>query len=135
MVDTVSSAVLLKDVNRYVLHLTNVSDGTGESGVIKVDKSAMSIVGQSPAVAVGHMAIDRIQGSVGGFTNVQLYWDHTADDLAVGLGAGTVDLDFREFGGVHDPESAGGTGDLLLTTAGATSGDTYSLTIELRFYP
>jgi hypothetical protein len=134
MADTVTSTVLFKDVNRYVIRLTNLCDGTGESAVQKVDKSGMVIGGQYPGESVTRMAIDRIQGSVTGFTNVQLWWDHTANDLAAALGPGTVDLDFREFGGVHDPQSAGGTGDLLVTTTGNTAGDIYDLTVEMRFY-
>lgn len=134
MTDAVTSTVLLHDVNRYVIRLTNLCDGTGESGVIKVDKSGMEIVGQSPAIAVGHMGIQRIQGVVYGFTSVQMLWDHTTDDIAVTLAPGNFDLDFRNYGGTHDPQSAGGTGDLLLTTAGDTAGDIYEITLELGFY-
>jgi len=134
MADTVTSTVLEHDLNRYVLRLTNICDGTGESGVIKADKSEIDIFGESPAIDVGHMAIERIRGQIHGFTYVRLYWDHTADDLAAALVPGQIDLDWREFKGIHDPQSAGGTGDLLLTTAGNTANDTYDLTIEMRLY-
>lgn len=134
MTDTVTSTVLHRENRRYVLHLTNVSDGTGESGVIKVDKSGMTILGQNPAVAVGHMAIERIHGFIYGFTYVQLLWDHTTDDVATTLGPGNFDLDFSSYKGIHDPQSAGGTGDLLLTTVGAVASDLYDITLDVRFY-
>ena len=134
MVDTVTSQVVTRNNNRYVLHLTNVSDGTGESGVIKVDRSSMEIFGESSAVTPGHMAIERIHGFIYGFTYVQLLWDHTTDDVAATLGPGNFDLDFRDYGGRPDPQSAGGTGDLLLTTVGAVASDIYDITIDMRFY-
>ena len=134
MADTVTSTVLHQDNRRYVLHLTNLSDGTGESGEIKVDKSAMSIKGENPAVSVGYMSIDRVFGFVHGFTYIQLLWDHDTDDVALTLGPGNFDLDFSSFGGVADPQSAGGTGDLLLTTVGASANDLYDITIEMRFW-
>jgi hypothetical protein len=43
-------------------------------------------------------------------------------------------MDFSDVGGLHDPQSAGGTGDLLVTSAGASSGDIYHLILELKFY-
>lgn len=134
MADTVTSTALKTGNNRYVLRLTNVCDGTGESAVQKVDKSAMTITGQSPAVAVGHMAIDRVLGFVSGFTKVQLLWDHTTDDVAITLAPGNVDISYKDFGGIHDPQSAGGTGDLLLTTSGDVAGDLYDITLDIRFY-
>lgn len=134
MVDTVTSDVVFRDNTRYVLHLTNISDGTGESAVIKADKSALTILGESPAVAVGHMALERVHGFVYGFTYVQLLWDHTTDDTAIVLGPGNFDLDFRDYGGRHDPQSAGGAGDLLLTTVGAVLNDLYDITLDMRFY-
>ena len=135
MSDSVTSQVIHQDNKQYVIHLTSVSDGTGESGVVKVDKSAMSITGQSPAVAVGHMAIAGIVGFVHGFNYVQLLWDHTSDDVALTIGPGNVDLDFSEWGFINDPQSAGGTGDLILTSSGPTSGDIYDLIIDVRFFP
>lgn len=134
MTDAVTSQVVYRHNNRYVLHLTSVSDGTGESAVIKADRSGLTILGQSPAVAVGHMAIARVHGFVNGLTYVQLLWEHTTDDVAVTLGPGNFDLDFRDYNGVHDPQSSGGTGDLVLTTVGSDNGDVYDITIDLRFY-
>ena len=133
MADTVTSDVTYNTDDVYGLHLTGVSDGTGETNVIKVDKSAMTIKGQSPAVAVGHMAIERVRGFQNGYTYIKLHWDHTTDDTAVLLGSGQFDLDFREHP-LHDPQSTGGTGDLLLSTVGHTAGDVYDIHLDMRFY-
>lgn len=130
MADAITTNVLAARGAVYPLSRLCVSDGTGESGAILVDKSAMSIQG----VAVGHMAIERVRGFINGFTSLTLSWDHTTDDVALVLPAGAIDMDFQDVGGLHDPQSTGGTGDLLVTTAGADAGDLYHLILELKFY-
>jgi hypothetical protein len=62
---------------------------------------------------------------------VRLDWDHTADDELATLG-GAGALDWSATGGIIDPRSTGGTGDILLTTNAASSGDTYDITIYAR---
>ena len=75
--------------------------------------------------------IEQIEWSIQGFSSVRLFWDHTADDeIAVLAGAGFKD--YREYGGLVDPASAGGTGDILITTAGAALNATYDITITFR---
>lgn len=133
MADVITTNVLKAEGARYALSRLNVSDGTGESAAIVIDKSAMAIGGQDPAVAVGHTAIERIRGINSGFTSITLAWDHTTDDVAVVIPAGAIDLDFSDLGGLHDPQSTGGTGDLVITTVGHTAGDIYHLILEVRF--
>jgi hypothetical protein len=129
--DAVTSTVLPATGGaQYALSRLCTSDGTGESAAIVADKSALAI----NDVAVGHMAIERVRGFNSGFTSITLSWDHTTDDRALVLPSGAFDLDFRDLGGLHDPQSAGGTGDLVITTAGPTNGDIYHLILELRLY-
>jgi hypothetical protein len=131
MADAITTNVLAAHDSYYPVSRLCVSDGTGESAAIVVDKSGMKING----VAVGHMAIERVRGFIGsGFTSLTLSWDHTTDDVALVLPPGAIDMDFSDVGGLHDPQSAGGTGDLLVTSAGASSGDIYHLILELKFY-
>lgn len=130
MADAVTSTVLAAQGNFYPLSRLCVSDGTGEAAAIVADKSALAING----TAVGHMAIERVRGVNSGFTTITLAWDHDTDDKALVIPAGAIDMDFRDVGGLHDPQSAGGTGDLVITSAGATAGDIYHLIIELRLY-
>lgn len=130
MADAVTSTVLAAHDSYYPLSRLCVSDGTGESGAIVADKSGLAING----AAVGHMAIERVRGFNSGFTSITLSWDHDTDDTSLVLPAGAIDMDFRDVGGLHDPQSTGGTGDLLITTAGPDSGDVYHLIIELRLY-
>ena len=114
-----------------IIHLTNLCDTTGESGVVKVDKSAAIF---PDGTAVGKLAIEKVQYSVQGFTYVKIAFDHTTDDTALILAPGSTVLDFTELGGVVDPDSAGGTGDIVLTTVGNSAGDTYDITLHVRYY-
>lgn len=132
--DVVTSRVISNSDTHYVIHLTNVSDGTGESAVVKVDKSALlADDGAEPA----SLDIETVRWAVNGFSNVKILWDHTTDDVGLVLSGNGYD-DFRGDGiaaarkGLADPRSAGDTGDVLLTTTGAVSGATYDITLRLR---
>lgn len=117
---------------RMIVHLTNLSDGTGESAVVKVDRSALTLPnGSSP----NKINIRAIRWAIQGFTYIKLSWDHTADDTAFLLSGNGYDC-FETYGVLSDPNTSvdavtGAIGDLLLTTAGAASGATYDITLEL----
>lgn len=132
MADAVDSVVIFSGRKRYKVRLTNISDGTGESAVVKVDKSTLTgLDGTEPSKLV----VEKIEYDVQGFTSIRLYWDHTTDDEIAVLGPGTGYMDFTDngmFQGLIDPGSAGDTGDILLTTNGHSSGDTYTITLTLR---
>jgi hypothetical protein len=129
MADTVDVTALFVGRRRAAYRLTNVSDGTGENAVAKVDISTLT--GPNGVSATTKTVVEQIEWSIQGFTSVRLFWDHTTDDeIAVLSGAGFKD--YRDYGGLVDPGSTGGTGDVLLTTAGAAAGATYDITITLR---
>jgi hypothetical protein len=123
--DTVDTKVI-HNGRRYAVHCTNVSDSTGESAVAKIDISTLTNPNGKVCTS---FTIDRIEYNIQGFTSVRLFWDHTTDDEIAVLPAGAGVLDWSVLGGKADPASSGGTGDVLLTTAGAVSGATYDLTI------
>lgn len=126
MADTVDVKAVFSGGRQYILHLQNRSDGTGESDVTKLDISTLLMSqGQVPT----YTSVDRIEHSINGFSYVLLEWDHTTDDeiaTLVGQGVRTFPT------GNVDPKSAGGTGDVLLTTNGGVAGSSYDITIWLR---
>jgi hypothetical protein len=129
MADTVYSIVLRSGPRNYVVRLTNVSDATGEAAVTKVDISTLvNAHGQE----VTRTIVKKIQWSIQGFTSVRLFWDHTTDDEIAVLSSGVGMMDWTQYGGLHDPASTGGTGDILLTTAGAAANATYMITLEVE---
>jgi hypothetical protein len=127
MADTVDIKYTSK--GRYhQVRLQNRSDGTGESGVTKIDISTLL----TPAGATcTWIVVDRIESTINGMT-VRLDWDHTTDDELATLAPGGAPLDWSSVGGNPDPKSSGGTGDVLLTTIGHAAGSTYDITITFR---
>jgi hypothetical protein len=128
MADTVDSVVMFSGRRRYAARFTNVSDGTGESAVVKIDKS--TLVGPD-GTEPSRLVIEELVWNIQGFTSVRLFWDHTTDD-EIDVLSGGGSRNYTEVGGLVDPASAGGTGDIVLTTAGAVSGATYDISIVVR---
>jgi hypothetical protein len=141
MADAVATRVIEQTATHYIAHFTNISDGTGESAVVKVDKSALT--NATDGAEAGSLDIEKVVWCCDGM-QVRILWDHTADDLALAL-SGSGSLDFKgdrntipgksNMGGLKDPRSTGGTGDILFTTNGHTAGDTYNITLFLRKNP
>ncbi len=124
MADTVDTVVVFAGKKRYVHRYTNVCDGTGESGVIKLDISTLTGMRGGAVTKVG---IEEISWSIQGFTSVRLFWDHTTDDeIKVLTGNGAIS--YQDVSYLMD-SGTGQTGDVLLTTAGNTSGSTYDITV------
>lgn len=129
MADAVTTNVVFTNTKsrRYVAHLTCISDGTGETDVVKVDKSALTNPnGIEPPI----LKIASIRWNVQGFAYVKLAWDHDTDDTAVVLTGSGYD-NWEAMGFLRDPNSTGGTGDLLLTSNSPLAGAVYDITIEL----
>lgn len=128
MADTVDTIVILNQSPFYVARFTNVSDGTGESAVIKVDKSTLSgLLNREP----NKLVLQEVQWGIQGFTSVRFLWDHNTDDemCVLPAGIGYFSYAMKGQGGLVDPGSTGATGDVVCTTAGAISGATYDITM------
>ena len=128
MADTVTSQTILDTPYRLVMKFTNVSDGSGESAVNKVDVSAFT-AGEKGATCTG-VTIDRIHFVNDGM-KVQILWDATSNVEAYKLLDTEGYYDFSSFGGLQNNAGSGKTGDILFTTKGHSSGDTYSIVLEL----
>ena len=122
MADAVTSQTIIDGARNVVMKFTNLSDGTGESAVTKVDVSALN-------GAPGTVKINKIHYSVQGMV-ATLLWDATTDVRIIDL-AGDGVFDFTGFGGIPNTLASGYTGDILLTTTGHTSGDSYSIVLDM----
>lgn len=135
MVDTVTSQTIVDGDRNVVMKFTNVSDGSGEAVVVKVNVSALNP--DSRGQTCTEVAIDKIHWHTAGMP-VELLWDATANIHIKQLGfngaedSGTID--YTKFGGLINNAGAGVTGDLLFTVpaAAATALDTYDITLEMR---
>ena len=129
MADVVSSAVLENGPVWYRAKFTNLSDGTGESGVVKLDPTSSGdmgvIIGGQTLYPGTHLKIMEINYTVSGMT-VEMIWDASSpQDLWLLQGYGTYR--FRKEGGIHVPSSGGAritgeTGKVKFTTLGAGGG-------------
>ena len=129
MADTVSSQTIQDGQRKAVLKFTNVSDGTGESAVVKVDVSALQA--NADGTACSAVTVQRIYWGCRGM-GVNLFFDATANVLITGLPAdSTGDEYYDNFTGIPNNAGSGKTGDILFTTVGHSSGDTYSIILEL----
>jgi hypothetical protein len=125
MADAVNTQVLQVGPNRKFIKFTNLSDGTGESAVVKVDASALS--GRSAK----NVSIESIMWSCKGM-RVKVHFDADTDDTALILD-GSGYWDFSEFGGIDNPKSTGYTGDIMFTTIAAAANDSYTIILEIKW--
>jgi len=129
MADAVTSQTIIDGERNCVMKFTNVSDGTGESAVAKVDVSALA--SNSAGVACSEVRVMRVSHAIVGMS-VQLFLDATSNVLLMELAeSSNGHMDFKDFGGLPNNAGSGKTGDILLTTKGHSSGDTYSIVIEM----
>jgi len=127
MADAVATQTMFESKSELVVKLTNISDGTGEAAVTKIDVSALS-----PACTT--VTIDKIQYATDGMA-VRLLWDATTDVVAWLIPAnqhGCFDFTKSPPGGLINNAGTGVTGDVQLTTVGHTSGDTYTIILHCR---
>ena len=122
-----STRYLVKGSNKIVINVTGAFSGADETDTVLVDLSTLVGPDGTPPTAV---KIDEFTWAISpGFDAVVLEWEHTTDDIVDNF-AGQGYIDYRSVSGKNDPRSAGGTGDLILTTIGGAANDTYSFLIR-----
>lgn len=126
--DALTTNVMVDGNRNYVVQLQNTSDGTGESANKKIDISTLTFSDGSVPLS---LTLVEAQWNIQGFTAVNLLWDADTDDSMLTLN-GNGYKNFDGVGGLHDPRSTGFTGDVFLTTVGASSGDTYDIILKMK---
>jgi hypothetical protein len=130
MADVVTSQTIQDGERVAVMRFTNVSDGSGESAVKKVDVSALN--SNSAGVACSSVDIQRVWWATVGMS-LKIDFDASTNVLAINLPAdSTGDEYYDDFGAIPNNAASGGfTGDLDFTTLGHSSGDTYMVVLKL----
>lgn len=127
MADSVVVKKLFESQRRVVYQFTNESDGTGESGVTKIDISTLTADGVTP----DRLSLIEVAWSVVGFNYVSMSFDR-GTDVPIGTFSNVGSISYRDTsGGLHDTGS-GGTGDVLLSTDGGYDGASYMIVTEWR---
>ena len=129
MADAVTSQTIQDGERNCIMKFTNVSDGTGESAVAKVDVSALA--SNSEGKSCSEVKVLRVSHAIVGMS-VKMFLNATANVLLMELAeSSNGHMDFKDFGGIPNNAGSGKNGDILFTTLGHDSGDTYSVVLEM----
>jgi len=97
MADAVTSQVVFDGTRTAVMKFTNISDGTGETAVLKVDVSALTGFQGQTCTGVNIVTLDAMTVGMG----VDILWDATTDVICYTIGADQfVSFDCARFGGI-----------------------------------
>ena len=130
MADAVASQTIQDGPRKAIFKFTNVSDGTGESAVKKIDVSALT-ADPITGAACTKVTIEKIWYSTIGM-GVKIFFDASTDVLAWQLNADYADeLDFSEFNGIPNNAGSGVTGDIMFTTVGHSNNDVYTVCLSV----
>ena len=129
MADAVTSQTLLDGERLAIMKFTNISDGTGETAVTKVTVS--SLTASASGKACTGVTVTKITSVCHGL-EVRMYWDATTD---VPFFLSTINTnyenDFSTIGGITNNAGTGKNGNIVFSTADASSGDTYTVVLEM----
>lgn len=131
MVDVVTSTLLENGPRNWAYRFTSFSDGTGETGVVKVDGSSsgplgVTIAGQ-PLYPGVHIKITEIRFQLTDMS-LRIQWDASVATDAWFLTPGADTNNFKRVGGIFIPVGlAGATGKILFTTVGQQVNSSYAI--------
>jgi hypothetical protein len=130
MADIISTQIITDTSGvKFVVKLTNFSDGSGETNSLKVDASASTFMTED-----GNRKISKVYYSINTAnpkSAVELLWDGATAATALLL-SGQGFFDFRTAGNEIPNNATSPNGDVLLSTKNFANGDNYSLVIEFR---
>lgn len=128
MADAVTSQTILDGERLFIGKFTNISAGTGEAAVKKIDVAALAA--NAMGLACNGLKINKIWVHTFGMS-VEILWIATANVIAVTVPENQlIELDYSSFGGIPNNAGDGKTGSVAFTTVGASSGDMYTIIIE-----
>jgi hypothetical protein len=130
MVDNVTSQTLLDGERLVIQKFTNISDGTGESNVVKVNVSALAK--NAFGVACTGVKINKVWVGSPGMA-VLIKWEATTPTLAWAVPKDRQNEMYfgPQFGGItNDATAPGRTGNITFSTVGAATGASYTIILE-----
>ena len=129
MADAVATQILFEGERKVVMKFTDISDGTGENKVLKVDVSTLTP--NASGKACDGVTITKIHASLHTMV-VDMYWDATTDVYIQTLTPnGMYTFDYEPIGGLWNNAGTGKTGDILFSTHEAAAGARYTIVLEM----
>ena len=114
---------------KFVVKLTNFSDGSGETDVTKVDASNTTFMTEDGARKIAKVWFS--VNTANPKSSVEIKWAGATNATALFL-SGQGFFDLRTAGDEITNNATTPTGDVLLSTKNFANGDNYSLVIEFR---
>jgi len=128
MADTVTVQTIADTTGvKYVAKMTNISDGTGESLVKKIDASATTFMSSSAKLSRVWYSVNTTNPK----SAVELLWDGATNQTMVILG-GNGYINLYDAGNMSTNNATTPTGDVLLSTKNFANGDNYTIIVEFR---
>ena len=129
MADAVATQTLFDGERMAIMKFTNISDGTGETKVTKVDVSTLT--SSAFGKACDGVTIVKIHAFTHGLI-VDMFWDATTDVLITSIPQNNNYVsDYESFGGLWNNAGAGKNGDIQFSTHDASAGDRYTIVLEM----
>ena len=131
MADAVTSQTISDSDRIAVMKFTNISDGSGESAVAKVDVSALNAESRTGR-ACSEVKIQQIFYALEGMS-VDILWNAISNVLCFTVSdSSSGHYDFRDIGALPNNSGGGKNGDVLFTTIGHSSADRYTIILVLE---
>jgi hypothetical protein len=129
MADAVTSQTLLDGERLAIMKFTNISDGTGENIVTKVNVA--NLAPSASGGACNGVTVTKITSVCHGM-EVRMFWDATTDVPFFMTTVNTnYENDFSSIGGITNNSGAGKNGNIVFSTSDASAGDTYTIVLEM----
>ena len=129
MADAVGSQTLFDGERKAIMKFTNTSDGTGETNVVKVNPASLTPSGAGGAC--DRVTITKITGLTHGM-EVQLKWKASTPVVIETIPQNnSYTQDFEKIGGLTNNAGTGVDGAITFTTLDASTGDTYTVVLEM----
>lgn len=144
MANVIREQRIIDSNKRALIKYIIVSDGTQNANTVLVDVStlAFSLNANGFIMSSGtdpkskyRTTVKRVSGQVvSSGAKIKLQWHGDANSEIVTIGGGSFDFDFQSMGDgatISNPE-ANSSGDILISTAGLSSGDLATIFLDIR---
>ena len=131
MADAVTTQTLADGDRIAIMKFTNISDGSGESAVTKVDVSTLAAESRTEREC-SEVNIQQIFYSLEGMS-VDILWNASSNVLCFTISdSSSGHYDFSNVQSLTNNAGSGKNGDVLFTTVGANAGDRYTIILVLE---
>lgn len=139
MANVIREQKLIDSNKRALVKYVILSDGTQEANTRLLDASSLAfalnatgVISQTNPKSNYRTSIKKIKAYSKTTGSVRLKWEGDANSEIITFGSATVDFNFENDGAVITNPEANATGDILISTLGLTSGDTFTIFLDLR---